>query len=400
MSERMVRIVTKSAKPTVKIFLIIIFVCMSGLFFSCGDANTSSDESSSEESSSEDSSVSIDGGVPSAKHFSVSSNRYNLPGLAYNNEIAQITAYLADRFGNYDVLIGTAVSFIAEAGLTIDSSSATSGADGIVSVDARTQISISPDVSSPENVLPEVWEVELQDYITATYGYTPTGHPRDGKASILVFTLGEEYFSDTNSNEFYDTGETFVDTISEDPLCDFNDNGVFDDGTAGDPEEIYIDTTDDGLWTGLKNGVWDSRAIIYTNIKILVTGRPMFLTDTTTFSVANGDSQNIKIVICDQNLNPLPPETTITISADAGKLSGTKKTNLGETYEDLIFEFENSNAIGPDRDAHLSIIEKTLRIQDADPENDLADDSEEAMITVTVNWKDQIFSWTIQGTID
>jgi hypothetical protein len=327
--------------------------------------------------------VSIGGGVPSAKRFSISSELLNLPGLAYNNRTTEITAYLADRFGNFNVLKGTTVSFASEVGLAVDTSSVTMEEDGMATVTVRTQKAIAP-IQSPENVQPEAWEIELQDHLRNTYGYDATAHPRDGLCSILVYAKGEEHFDDSNANGRYDAGEPFVDTF-DDPFCDYNNDDLYDDGSA-DPEELYIDSVPpNGVWDG-ENGVWDENKHIFANFPILVTGGPVILCDTKTFSIQNGGSQTIKVVVCDQNLNQLTPGSRVTISTDVGKVAGR-----------ISCDYINSNAVGPDKPGHLALIEYVFTISDSDPGKI---DPLEGTITVSVNWEGITKKYTINGKVD
>ena len=152
--------------------------------------------------------VSIGGGVPSAKRFSVAADVLNLPGLEENDVKTNISAYLADRFGNYNILVGTTVSFITELGLAIDTSDVTVDENGIATAEARTQRPAA-NATATEDVAEDPWETTLIDYIDAVYGSTLPGHPRDGLCSVLVYVKGEEHFLDANANGVYDQVETF-----------------------------------------------------------------------------------------------------------------------------------------------------------------------------------------------
>jgi len=324
--------------------------------------------------------VSIGGGVPSAKRFSVASDILNLPGLMWNGMEANITASLADRFGNYNVLKGTTVSFATEIGLAIDTSAITLDEDGLAIVTVRTQ------GYAPEDVAEESWETDLKTQIDTTYDYNPTGHPRDGLCGILIYTKGEEHFDDSNANGRYDTGETFIDTTT-DPFNDFNDSGDYDDDTSLDPEELYIDTGNTGSYDGSVNGEWDANKHLFFNLPILITGSPFVRFDTVSFTVANGGFQQIKAMVSDRNLNPLTPGSTVTISTDVGKVAGNIER-----------EYLNSNAVGPDLAGHLSLIEYIFVILDDDAAD--TDLPEQAVITVTVEWEGITYTSGIAGTVD
>ena len=86
--------------------------------------------------------LSIGGGVPSAAHFSLAPVTINLAGFKYYNLQTIVSAYLADRFGNYNVLDATSVSFYTEAG-AIDAQGITGvlvgpGETGIAATEGNT----------------------------------------------------------------------------------------------------------------------------------------------------------------------------------------------------------------------------------------------------------------------
>ena len=342
--------------------------------------------------------VSIGGGAPSAKRFSVSADILNLPGLNYNNKIAYITVALADRFGNYNVLKGTTVSFVAESGLAVDTSEITLKENGLATVSVRTQHPI--DLKAPEDVAPDDWETNLQFYVFSNYYYDSGGsHPRDGLCSILVYATGEEHFNDSNANGIYDDDvdpllrESFVDTF-DDPFCDYNNNGEYNSGgnsypsgqNSTDPEELYIDFADDEMWDE-KNGEWDGNKYIFGNLPILITGSPVVRFRESNFNLNNGGSQSIGVLVCDQNLNPLTPGSTVTISTDVGKLAGRTS-----------HVYRNSSTIGPNRDGHLALIEYIFDIYDDD--SDTSGPAKNGAITVTVDWEGATTMYHITGTVE
>jgi hypothetical protein len=61
-----------------------------------------------------------------------------------------------------------------------------------------------------------------------------------GRATILATTIGEESFTDTNGNGFWDPGEPFV-HLGE-PYRDDNENGTYDSG------EFFLDFNENGMW--------------------------------------------------------------------------------------------------------------------------------------------------------
>ena len=102
--------------------------------------------------------------------------------------------------------------------------------------------------------------------------------------------------------------------------------------------------------------------------------------------MADGGAAVIRVLVCDQNLNPLIAGSSVTISTDKGQLAG----NTGRIYSD-------SSLIGPSMLGHLSLIEYVLEIYDAEPAT--ADAFELATITVSVEWDGGTYEGHIVGTV-
>jgi hypothetical protein len=335
--------------------------------------------------------ISIGGGVPSAGRFSVAASKLNVPGWEYNGIESEITAYLADRFGNYNILKGTTVSFICEPGLAIDTSNVTLEEDGLATVTARTQ---HPDLPRLKKVTPLTWEEALQSYLNEIYGVSIL-FPRNGSYSILVYVRGEELFNDTNANGVYNVGETFEDTV-DDPFIDYNDNGRYDGPSSADPEEIFIDDAANGRWDG-KNGAWDAEKTISSNIQILITSHltntVRWSQDSSGFNVKNGGpAATLSLLVCDVNGNPPPAGTKLTVSTDNGLITAglTEKT------------YGDSSAIGTSMDGQLEKIEYWYKIGDNDPTKN---EKKRATVTATVSWTggtgvSETIKVAVSGTID
>ena len=125
---------------------------------------------------------------------------------------------------------------------------------------------------------------------------------------------------------------------------------------------------------------------------ILITGSPVVrFSDSnlaiTNFAVNNTDSQIIHVLVCDQNLNPLTPGSTVTISTDVGKLAGRTS-----------HVYSNSSTIGPDKAGHLALIEYIFEVYDDDSGD--SDPAETGAITVTVEWEGITTTYQITGTVD
>ncbi len=247
--------------------------------------------------------ISIGGGVPSEKRLVVGVSVKNLPGLEFLGRELDLTAYMADRFGDYNILDEIVVSFITETGLAAFSTSVSANDEGKASVKIRTQ-------GIPENVEADFYEMMLIDALNADYFTTAVDYsknPRDGLCSVLVYTKGEEYFVDNNANGIYDSGETYEDTVA-DPFCDYDYSGDFTDGSGANPFEQYIDAAQNNIYDG-KNEIWDDDKYIFRNYQVLITGRPVIR-----FSNKSTFPNNIKFIVCDKNFNPLVAGSSISVS--------------------------------------------------------------------------------------
>jgi hypothetical protein len=167
---------------------------------------------------------------------------------------------------------------------------------------------------------------------------------------ILATAIGEESFTDTNGNGYWDTGEAFV-HLGE-PYRDDNENSTYDSG------EFFLDF----FQTGPQSGVWDAPDPALTAFKgITCTGSPATCSTSTlaigvshllimstaganltnlsvgggfsgsnplilTHSVApNVNTGALNFTVQDLNGNPMAAGTTVAVTADAaiGTISGS-----------------------------------------------------------------------------
>lgn len=323
------------------------------------------------------SAISVGGGTASESHFNLATSVFNLPGLIYSGATADISAFVADRYGNYNLLTGTAVSYYTEAG-AVDRTGVTDST-GLTKVTLRTQAPV------PVEVAPLTSETTLLSRLKSTYGATAmagvTGHPRNGWTTVLATVQGEEKFLDENGDGVFtysysttpcpgpesggsiiytcecDNGkasvigpascpsgskrsEAFVD-VGE-PFIDKNDDGCRNDSStkncngsvssSSDPFEEFIDANGDSAYNG-PNGVWDgagcisqgcqSSKMIPASITLAFTGNPALCAAAPTIFALNGGSKSFSFAVGDLNANALIAGTTIAVAADAGTLSGT-----------------------------------------------------------------------------
>ncbi len=322
--------------------------------------------------------LSIGGGVPDYAHLTIAADTLNLEGLEYVNIQSNISVYVADRFGNFNVLEGTTVSFYTESGAL--KSSATLDVEGQTQVTFRTQNPIPYDVVSSD-----LWidEISLLTRVATDYGIAGFGNPRDGWATVTVGVIGEEDFDDANGNGVFDGSDTYTDTQDE-LFLDANDNGVFNDGIGAgvDPFELYVDDNGSGIWD-TANGQWDASKTIFKSIRLLITGRPTFIAvdDPDPFTILDAGSKTFRLLVSDINLNPLIAGSTVNVTLKGdGELTGTTDVT-----------FTDTNALGP--------LEISFTLSDKTPGD--TDLPKNATIKIVVTWKGvESLPLVISGTID
>lgn len=301
----------------------------------------------------ESSKISIGGGVADTAHLSLSRAQINLPGMVLDNVKTDITVLLGDRFGNYNVLQGTPVSFKAESG-TINTSNFTDDI-GAATVTYRTQ-NPRPVLANNEITAAEIAEINR---INSAYGLSPpiptdgSVNQRRGWVTVTAAVAGQETFTDNNANGFFDAGDGFSasDDIGE-PYIDSNSNG------NRDPTEVFTNTNRSISYDG-PNSVWDgpncpdkasgcqSPMTIWDSTQLMFTGHGAYCAFDVSAgtSIARGSSAKYFFMVGDANLNRLVPGTTIRVATSAGRLSGntnfTVPDGLGGPTE-ITFVLENN----------------------------------------------------------
>lgn len=241
--------------------------------------------------------ISIGGGVPSQNHFRLAATRLNLAAVSGN--FITIGAYLSDRYGNPQGLVGTAVSFFAEDGST-----------------------------QPITLADEFG----QAFADFTVG---AGFPANGILTIMAATQGEEQFVDSNGNGLYDVSEAFFD-IGE-PFLDKNESG------ARDADELFIDVNNSSAYNG-PNGQWDGPncpaagcvkpATIWTSLRLTLSTDANCAAGVSpaAFAVADSGSVPFTFTVQDLNGNSVLGGTTVTVTETgdgvlAGQLTATISNN-------------------------------------------------------------------------
>jgi len=289
--------------------------------------------------------IAIGGGVPSAGHFSIATTRKNLEGLAYNNVTADISVSIADRYGNYNVLEGTSVSFYSECGAI----------DRAVNLDAEGQgfVVFRTQLPRPEVVPMTIEDQKIVDAYNEKLGVVIPSYlnPRNGQCTIVAVSDGEEEFTDSNGNGVYDsdygsTGEPFSDTYDDIHLDKDDDPLNLKPSEVGpdypfDPsfEDLIVDRDKDGVFDGL-NGKWDPNKRIATQIQLMITGNPDMIDvaidgfpihNYDNITIGNGQSKTIYFYIHDNFYNQPVAGSTFTVSCDVGTLTGKTTWTYADT---------------------------------------------------------------------
>jgi len=95
--------------------------------------------------------------------------------------------------------------------------------------------------------------------------FCPAGVDLKEPIRVLAVLRGQESFTDTNANGFYDPGEPFIDRSNE-VFLDANDNGVFDEG-----DQLVRDANGNGVYDAAGNGVYDFDTFVTSSVVIIPT---------------------------------------------------------------------------------------------------------------------------------
>lgn len=240
----------------------------------------------------------ISTGIPDDDSFSLSVEKLSLNGSC-DGESSEIVVRLADRYNN-PVPAGTAISFTAEGG-KINSGCTTS--------DPTT------DPLAETGVCKVLFTVQ-------------NPRPPNGRVSILASALGEESFTDQNSNGFFDAGDTIKDILE--PFMDNNESGVYDSG------EFFRDANGNSAFDTALNGTFEGyrcdspgrncRSVttpIGQNVVIALSETDVGVPVATNLqgnaaTYAPSASDNFTVTVSDANGNSLPTGTTYTLTLTNG----------------------------------------------------------------------------------
>jgi len=270
--------------------------------------------------------LAVSTGLPAANAFSIATTgcpnveAYNIDGV-----VVPIVVRLSDRYQN-PVPDGTSVAFTTNGG-QVGGSCVTSGGSGSCSVN-WTSSNPRPSTTSQ---------------LPVTF--------RDGVATILATAIGEESFTDSNGNGYYDSGEPYTslgepyrddnhfgayDPANDDYFLDFDHNGcyTYQDGTCTAPGSGPAAPFKGIVCTGTAPDVTctDTPWAIGAPITIIMAeGTPTQVqpaSGTTLADLPPGTTATYTFLFQDGNFNPLPAGTTIAVAAVGTGIT----TNAPTTY--------------------------------------------------------------------
>jgi hypothetical protein len=279
--------------------------------------------------------LTISTGLPIQKSMSMSADKFNIEGLDYDGEIANLTILMADQYGNR-ISDGTAVNFVTEGG-----SVGTSAQGACTTTDGGCSVTLKSQAVKPTN----------------------------GRVTVLAFAQGIEDFIDLNGDGQY-TCTNFTDadgkaTPTFRPMVDICVSGGEPFTDMGD---AFLDTNTDGVYTAMENdlpfpyghttysaagnGRWGIN-YIRRSMELVFSGSQAFLTrqyctagvcrdwvtatdgDPTVVAGLSGPgclSQMITFRVADRNNNPMPYGTAVA-GADGSNVSpqSTAPATIGST---------------------------------------------------------------------
>jgi len=262
--------------------------------------------------SSQSNRLTITTGLPAQNAFSLSVSTFNIEGWIYDGTTSTLTITASDRLGN-PVPDGTAINFITPEGAQINSASCIT-ASGTCTT---TFISANP-------------------------------RPADGRVTVLAYAVGEMSFVDANGDNIYNAGETFYDLGNL--YVDYNENHQWDTGEqfftpyasagisacmtrpSGNPlpasygydlNVLSKETTCSTAW-GI-NYVRQSAVITFSGSHASISKNE--------FTTANACFAVYKFFLKDENNNPMPAGTNVSINSALSNMNYTLYANQGDPPE-------------------------------------------------------------------
>ncbi|MGO4892075.1 hypothetical protein [Flavobacterium sp. W21_SRS_FM6] len=311
--------------------------------------------------------ITVSTGLPTQRGFSLSSNLFNSESLHFDGEQISITARLSDTFGN-PAPDGTAVLFTAEGGQISSQCLITNGSCSV------TWTSAAP-------------------------------RPHDGRVSILATSVGHESFIDSNGNNtfddedgsavviqnvssglgnyqnissgFIDMSESWRDD-NEDNLrssneffYDYNNNGAFDeaDSLFSGPQcaasnlcQLRADTIHVRKALVLVMSGKDAHIDVVNKNNDTLASNHSAVTHSPKDSIARGETAQFVVFIADENANPMPVNTTVSMTTNKGSLAIIEGQTVANTSVPggTITRFELTNTLTDEDPASEATVSVTV----------------------------------------
>lgn len=251
--------------------------------------------------------LTIASGRPSQRSLSLSVSTFSIEAAGVDAQETKLTLSMADRQGN-PVPENTQVNFVSEAGVVVPA------------------VCFVPPVTPESASSPAIPVSSCAVTLRSSGTRTP-----NGLVSVLAYVAGEEDFIDMNGNNYFDSGDTFVDlgrayrddnsksTVAVvDPWGSRKRiNGKYDDGEFQVPREgTGICTASSGC---KGDGVWGAAdvrqqaTVVFASGNAVVTHGPIAAINPISNSTDLG-LNGVKVTIADVNGNSMPTLTQVDIS--------------------------------------------------------------------------------------
>ena len=235
--------------------------------------------------------LTITTGLPTQNFFSLSVQTFNIEGLSHDGVTSTLTIIASDRLGN-PIPDGTVINFITEGAQITPASCATTGG-------------------------------------TCTVTFTSSNsRPANGRVTILAYAVGEKSFIATSPDNIYTPGDTFYDL--GDMYLDANENGIWDPGetfivTGSGAQACLTRPSGTALPASYWNvpskantcdNTWETTNYVRRSAVIVLSGSSSIHTtlSPTTVSMLSHCYKPFDLVLADENGNPMPVGTTVTVN--------------------------------------------------------------------------------------
>lgn len=277
----------------------------------------------------------ISTGIPAQDGFSISVSDMNPESLNIDGVAVAVTARLSDHFHN-PVPDGTAVYFTTSGG------------------------SITPSCTTVKGTCSVNWTSQNPRPTVAR------GAKQNGRAVILAYAVGEEYFLDLNGNGLADPSDTWVD--DSEAFRDDNESG------ARQLTESFVDFNNDGSFSAGDlnyNGVLQGSAFtgaaktkhVFSNSVIVMSSSEALISNSCggPIPIASGSATTCTITVSDVNNNTMPSGTKVEfvlsdVQSCTGAAGGSCSFSIVNPTDAIIIP-QNVAAIG--RNIGVTISNKT-----------------------------------------